>query len=210
MADQTRHEWITIVIPAAGLSTRMGGIDKLTLPVNNSTLLRLATQKALASSAREVVVVIRSSQQDRIRQISDLNVKLVQPKDREIAMSASIITGLQAAHPSTAGILFLLPDMPLIEASDIDLLIGKFHPDRIIRASNAKGDPGHPVLFPRRYFAEIQYITGDNGPRDLIAKYYDLLELVQLDNERALVDLDTPTSWARWLSDHNDGAGEGT
>ena len=100
--------------------------------------------------------------------------------------------------------------MPLIEVSDINILIERFHPGKIIRASNAKGEPGHPVLFPSRFFAEILRTIGDNGPREVIANHKNVLELVKLDDDRAMVDLDTPESWARWLSDHNGGAGEGT
>ena len=210
MDDQTKHKLITIVIPAAGHSSRMGGTDKLTLPVNNSTLLRSTVQKALASLAGEIVVVIRKTQQIRIKETNGLDVKLVHPKSRKNEMSVSVISGLNASHASSAGILILLPDMPLVETSDINLLIDKFHPEKIIRASNAKGEPGHPVLFPRRFFSEIHLTTGDYGPREVIANHKNVLELVKLDNERALVDLDTPESWARWLSDHNGGAGEGT
>lgn len=188
----------------------MGDKDKLTLPVNSSTLLRSTTQKALASLAKEVVVVIKKSQQERIKEVNGLDVKLVHPNSSKNEMSVSIISGLKASNPSSAGLLILLPDMPLIEVSDINILIERFHPAKIIRASSAKGKPGHPVLFPSRFFAEIHKTIGDNGPREVIAKHNNILELVKLDGDRAMVDLDTPESWARWLSDHNGGAGEGT
>ncbi len=188
----------------------MGSTDKLTLPVNNSTLLRSAVQKALASLAREVVVVTKKNQYKRLREIEGLDIKLVHPDTSNDEMSVSLITGMNASHPSSAGILILLPDMPLIEVSDINMLINRYHPERILRASTPEGVPGHPVLFPRKFFSEIQLITGDKGPREVIAKHVNAVDLMELDNQKALMDLDTPESWKRWLSDQYDGAGEGT
>ncbi len=210
MADPTRQNRIAILIPAAGLSSRMQGKDKLSLPFDNKTLLSLAVKKAMASSASEIVVVTRKTQQERIESIADLAIKLVHPETPQNEMSVSIITGLNALHPSIEGVLIVLPDMPLIEVFDINVLIEKFHPNMILRATNQKGEPGHPVLFPRKYFSEIKLIKGDNGPREVIDRHKNSLKPVPLSHNKAMMDVDTPDSWNRWLSDYNAGAGEGT
>lgn len=211
MNNQANHNRITIVIPAAGLSTRMAGKDKLTMPVGNSNLLRLTTEKALSSMANEVIVVTGRTQHDRIRTIAGLGIKLVHPDSEINQMSVSIITGLNAVNHSSEGILILLPDMPLIETTDINKLIENFHHEKIIRATNEHEEPGHPVLFPKSLFPAIMATKGDNGPRQVIAMNADLLKLVKLDNEKAMVDVDTPESWDQWISEYNKtGAGEGT
>ena len=211
MNNRANHNRITIVIPAAGLSTRMAGKDKLTMPVGNSNLLRLTTEKALSSMANEVIVVTGRTQHDRIRTIAGLGIKLVHPDSKINQMSVSIITGLNAVNHSSEGILILLPDMPLIETTDINKLIENFHHEKIIRATNEHEEPGHPVLFPKSLFPAIMATKGDNGPRQVIAMNADLLKLVKLDNEKAMVDVDTPESWDQWISEYNKtGAGEGT
>ena len=211
MNNQVNHKRITIVIPAAGLSTRMAGKDKLTMPVGNSNLLRLTAEKALSSMATEVIVVTGRTQHERIRTIDGLGIKLVHPDSKINQMSVSIITGLNAVNHSSEGILILLPDMPLIETTDINKLIENFHHEKIIRATNEHEEPGHPVLFPKSLFPAIMTTEGDNGPREVIAMNEDLLKLVKLDNEKAMVDVDTPESWDQWISEYNKtGAGEGT
>ncbi|MCY3725156.1 MAG: nucleotidyltransferase family protein [Rhodobacteraceae bacterium] len=211
MNKQVKHNWITIIIPAAGLSLRMAGKDKLTMPVGNSNLLKLTTEKALSSMASEVIVVTGKTQHARNRTIDGLGIKLVHPDSRINQMSVSIITGLRAVNHSSEGILILLPDMPLIETADINKLIENFHHEKIIRATNEHKDPGHPVLFPKSLFPAIMATKGDNGPREVIAMNEDLLKLVKFDNEKAMVDVDTPESWGQWVSEYNKtGAGEGT
>jgi len=189
----------------------MAGKDKLTMPVGNSNLLRLITEKALASLASEVIVVTRSTQLARIRTVDGLGIKLVHPDSRINQMSVSITTGLRAADYSSEGVLILLPDMPLIETADINKLIDNFDREKIIRGANEKKVPGHPVLFPKSLFPAIMTTNGDNGPREVIAKNEGLLKLVKLDNEKAMVDVDTPENWDQWITEYDKtGAGEGT
>ena len=174
-------------------------------------MLRLTTEKALSSMASEVIVVTRRNQHARNRIIDGLGIKLVHPDSGINQMSVSIIAGLHAAHHSSKGILILLPDMPLIETADINMLIENFHHEKIIRATNQYKEPGHPVLFPKSLFPAIMTTKGDNGPREVIAMNEDLLKLVKLDNEKAMFDVDTPESWDQWISEYNKtGAGEGT
>lgn len=211
MNNQVKHNFITIIIPAAGLSSRMAGKDKLTMPVGNSNLLRLTTEKALSSRASEVIVVTGRTQHARNRAIDGLGIKLVHPDSRIIQMSVSIIAGLNAVHYSSEGILILLPDMPQIETADINKLIENFHHEKIVRATNERKEPGHPVLFPKSLFPAIMTTKGDYGPREVITMNEDLLKLVKLDNEKSMIDVDTPESWDQWISVYNKtGAGEGT
>jgi molybdenum cofactor cytidylyltransferase len=81
------------------------------------------------------------------------------------------------------------------------------HLDAVIAASRA-GDPaeivvptfdrkrGNPVLWPRRYFAEIAALSGDVGARALIDRHADHLRLVAIDDPAILVDVDTPAALA--------------
>ena len=55
---------------------------------------------------------------------------------------------------------------------------------------------GNPVLFARRFFAEIQAISGDMGARGLIADYPDLVCEVPMPDDAVLTDVDTPEALA--------------
>jgi molybdenum cofactor cytidylyltransferase len=80
----------------------------------------------------------------------------------------------------------------------IDRLIVAFDPldDRAIRLPTWWGRCGNPVLFARRFFAEIQAISGDMGARGLIGDYPDLVCEVPMPDDTVLTDVDTPEALA--------------
>ncbi len=80
----------------------------------------------------------------------------------------------------------------------IDRLIAAFDPleDRAICLLNWWGRRGNPVLFARRFFAEIQAISGDMGARELIGDYPDLVCEVPMPDDAVLTDVDTPEALA--------------
>jgi molybdenum cofactor cytidylyltransferase len=54
------------------------------------------------------------------------------------------------------------------------------------------GKRGNPVLWARRYFAEMAEIAGDVGARHLIGEYADQVAEVPMPDDATLVDIDTP------------------
>jgi len=80
----------------------------------------------------------------------------------------------------------------------IDRLIAAFDPleDRAICLPTWWDRRGNPVLFARRFFAEIQAISGDMGARELIGDYPDLVCEVPMPDDAVLTDVDTPEALA--------------
>ena len=69
---------------------------------------------------------------------------------------------------------------------------------------------GNPVLWPRRYFAEIAPLTGDVGARALIERYADHVLFLPIDDPAILVDVDTPAALAALRGEPaGDGSGGG-
>ena len=58
------------------------------------------------------------------------------------------------------------------------------------------GKRGNPVLWARRYFAEIEAIAGDVGARHLIGEHEDAVCEVAVEDDAALNDIDTPAELA--------------
>jgi len=198
-------ERISIIIPAAGKSSRMGDSDKLLLSLDGNTLLKLAVLKAVNSTAKEVIVVLRQDQLFRLKEIEDFPVKIVYSTHQLNLMSNSIQAGLDRVEPSALGVLIFLPDMPLITTSDLNTLIDCFHEEHIVQACNHNQQPGHPVLFPRQILSNSFKISGDEGLRTLLQANASSVYFVPLEGNRALVDVDTPDDWKKLT-----GAGEGT
>jgi molybdenum cofactor cytidylyltransferase len=97
-----------------------------------------------------------------------------------------------------AGALVLLADMPFVTSAMLDRLIAAFEAERPhpIVVPTHGGKRGNPVLWPRRYFAELQRIEGDTGARHLIGAHADEIVEVEI-GEAVALDLDTPEALAK-------------
>ena len=54
-----------------------------------------------------------------------------------------------------------------------------------------------PVLWSRRFFHELATLEGDVGARHLIARYPEAVAEVPVNDNAALVDVDTPDALTR-------------
>jgi molybdenum cofactor cytidylyltransferase len=84
----------------------------------------------------------------------------------------------------------LLADMPAITAAAVDKLIAAFNPDRIVVATS-EGRRGNPVLWPRRFFADLLAVSADTGGRRIIEANREAVIEVEIGTPAAL-DIDTP------------------
>ena len=190
---------LTILVPAAGASSRMRGRDKLMERVGSETALS-RTVRLARSIAPHVVVTIPDGgpfAAPRAAVLRGTGAEVIPIPDYHDGMSASIRAGAQAAAMSE-GLMILLPDMPEITGEDIARVVGAFarDPSHAARGTGADGTPGHPVILPRRLFADLTVLTGDHGARKLLEGRP--VQLVPLPDRHALTDLDTPEDWDNW------------
>lgn len=190
---------IPVLIPAAGASRRMGGHDKLLEEVDGEAILRRTARIASAQSARVLVSLPDGGRRapGRRAALAGLAVTILPIKDAHEGMAASLRAGVAAAG-TAEGLMIVLPDMPDITGDDIANLFKAFDVDmtRAVRAVTAAGVPGHPVILPRRLFAELSVLTGDQGARRVLAG--ENPGLCPLPGRHAVTDLDTPEDWANW------------
>ena len=92
--------------------------------------------------------------------------------------------------------LVALADMPRIKAAQIDRLIAAFNPTegRAICVPTVRGKRGNPVLFATRFVPEMRQVSGDVGARHLIGAHADEVVEIEMDDDAALLDIDTPGS----------------
>ena len=84
--------------------------------------------------------------------------------------------------------------MPQVDAGLIDRLIGTLDPDKgaLIVVPTIDGKRGNPVVWSRRFFAELMAVEGDVGARYLIGRYPEAVADVPLSGTAVLTDVDTP------------------
>ncbi|MGR3615841.1 MAG: nucleotidyltransferase family protein [Paracoccaceae bacterium] len=196
MTNEITRDRVAILLLAAGSSSRMRGRDKLLEDVDGQPLLTRMVSRAMETGMPVFVTVPRASH-PRANAAHGANVLAVQ--DAESGMAASIRAGIAKMPPNVQAVMIVPSDMPDLETSDFIILFKAMGGSTgIIRASDSQGIPGHPVLFPRRYFAELQALTGDNGGREVLRRHADHVITVPLSGTRALTDLDTPEAWEQW------------
>jgi molybdenum cofactor cytidylyltransferase len=191
-ADESRT--VAAVILAAGRSTRMGGPNKLLAELGGKTLVRIVTEQALASKA-SVVIVVTGHQADQVEKaLHGLKVKFVRNPDFAAGLASSVKAGIAAVPAAADGAVVCLGDMPLIDARLIDRLIEAFAPERgnLIAVPVSDGRRGNPVLWSRRFFAELKTLDGDIGARHLIARHGEAVAEVTVEGHGAFLDIDTP------------------
>ena len=184
----------TILLLAAGASSRMRGADKLLEEVGDQPLLRVMA--ARCAKAGRLRVVLPEGNADRAEALDGLEAEIVTvPAGGD--MSASLRAGVAGL---TGPVLVVLADMPEVTAHDMHLMLALSAqaPGAILRAADRNGTPGNPVLFPAPLLPDLQRIKGDKGARDLLRRHAAKVHLIPLPEAHALTDLDTPEDWAAW------------
>ena len=191
-ADDNRH--VSAVVLAAGRSTRMGGPNKLLAELDGRKLVRIVTEQALASKAKDVIVVTGHQAELVEKALAGLQVKFVRNPDFAHGLASSVKAGVSAVPKQADGAVICLGDMPMISAGLIDRLVDAFAPDRgnLIAVPVSDGRRGNPVLWSRRFFNELMMLDGDVGARHLIAKHNEVVAEVPVEGDGAFLDIDTP------------------
>jgi CTP:molybdopterin cytidylyltransferase MocA/xanthine/CO dehydrogenase XdhC/CoxF family maturation factor len=187
------------IILAAGMSSRMGQ-NKLTLPLEGKPLVRHAVQAALAGKLSPVIVVTGHDAQPLKDALADLPVQFAHNEAFAKGLSTSLRTGIAMVPPGCEGAMVLLGDMPAISPELITRLAAAFDPaqSRTICVATARGERGHPVIWGRRLFSDIEQLQGDAGARSLMALHADQVCEVEAGDGTPLVDIDTPEALAAY------------
>ena len=189
---------VAILILGAGQSRRMLGADKLLELIEGQPLIRRQAQMALATRL-PVWIALPPDRPLRNASLQGLEVGITHVTDASLGMSYSIKAGI-AAIPADMAVIMWLADLPDITTDDLTALAraAQTAPQAIIRATTAAGKPGHPIVFPPAFRAELNALTGDDGAREILKRHIENTVFVALPGNRALTDLDTPDDWAQW------------
>lgn len=188
---------IAAVVLAAGLARRMGS-NKLLAPIDGVAMVARSVDAILASQARPVVVVTGNEPEKLRAALAGRDVTFVHNPDFAEGLSASLKRGVAAVPTDCDGALVCLGDMPRVSPKDLDRLIAAFNPveGRAICVPVRGAKRGNPVLWSRRFFAEIQALAGDVGAKHLIGAYPEAVAEVPTEDDGVLIDIDTPQALA--------------
>ncbi len=189
------------VVLAAGTSSRLAGRLKQLLPLGGRPITQHVIDAALAAGLDDVVVVL-GHKAEEVRAGLELRppARAVVNPDYASGQSSSLRTGLRALGDDIGAALILLGDQPAIRLEAIRTVMRVYERTGgpVVRASYS-GQAGHPVLFDRSVWAELEKLEGDRGARDLLAGDRDWVVDADLSGEPPS-DLDSWDDYQRILS----------
>ena len=194
---------IGAIILAAGTSSRMGR-NKLLVEIDGEPLVRRVAAAVCASRASPVVVVAGGEAASIRAALTGIPVSIVSNPDYREGLSTSLRTGVREMPNDCDGAVVVLGDMPGVSGTLVDRMIDTFDPDENceICVATSGGKRGNPVLWGRRFFANLLGIAGDVGAKHLIAENEEIVCEVEAPDDGPLTDIDTPEALAAWLARH--------
>ncbi len=178
---------VSILLLAAGSSSRLGRPKQL-LPYRNTTLLRHLAAQAIASAASEVIIVLGSDSENMRRELKGLPLKIVENKDWEKGIGSSIRAGVREA--GTAGaVLIMLCDQPLVTTSLLNSMIAAFSGNNSLIACSYSSTVGVPALFGKEFFSELTQLKGDAGAKGVLLRHREKIH--QISFPAGSIDVDT-------------------
>lgn len=190
---------ISAVIPAAGLSMRMGAFKPMLPFAEGSTLLRGTVETLLEAGVEDLVVVTGREAERLSAHLADLPVRCVY-NDRyaETDMMASARLGIGALRPGWELLSLSPADVPLTDAAFLRELFEACRPPEVqLLKPCCSGRGGHPLLLrpgAARYLLEY---SGDDGLRGAVRAFPGGAACYETQRADVLFDLNTPQDyWA--------------
>ena len=189
-------ENIGIILLAAGSSSRMGQSKQL-LELNGKPLLRNTANVALASDIKKIIVVLGAFEKEHRKLVQDLPVNIVYNSRWEKGMGSSLKAGLNyllRGDPKLSGVVILVCDQPLLQASHIKNLIAlHVKTKKPIVASQYAKTLGVPAFFEKKYFSELLNLDDTHGAKKVIQQHPE--DLSSMNFPEGEIDLDTPEDY---------------
>ncbi len=191
--DLPKHNRITAVVLAAGLSKRMGDQNKLLILIDNEPMIRRTVGMLCQCGLQEVVVVL-GYEHEKVRQVLEgLNVRYVFNADYEQGQVTSVQCGLDAVTESSEGAMICLADQPALGEPDIANLIEGFYQltDKDIVIPLYQSQRGNPIIISTAARQRVLNNGENMGCRCYIDSHPESVQWMEVDSPAFITDLDT-------------------
>ncbi|WP_413205427.1 NTP transferase domain-containing protein [Rhodospirillum sp. A1_3_36] len=194
---------VGVVLLAAGLSSRMGGANKLLLDWREKPLVAHVADAALAFGPVAAIAVVGHRGPEVRAALEGRALTFVENPNPARGLSSSLKLGLSTLPGGLDAVAVCLGDMPGISPRILKRLVAAFDPGegRSICLPTFGGARGNPALFDARFIPEILEVEGDRGARPVIQAHGAEVVEVPVDalaeGAGVLMDVDTPEAAAK-------------
>ncbi len=188
------------IIPAAGLSRRMGR-PKLLMPWGQGCVIDHVLQAWCESDVSKVLITVRADDELLLEQCRGHDVEVVILDPAPLDMKASVQGALEfvGEHecPCDEDVWMLAPaDMPRLSTRLINHVLHAHEPaSPAIVAPEAGSRKGHPVLFPWKLAGRVHQLAVSEGIRELWNQHAG--RTIAWEDGISLDDIDTPDDYNR-------------
>ena len=187
------------VVLAGGRSRRMGAPKGL-LTVEGTTFLERAVRVLAEGGCNPVVAVVPSGEtgESLLPLAARAGARGIVNPDPEGEQIDSLRCGLHALDRDVPGAAVLPVDHPRVQADTVAALLAAFYDSSapIVRPVR-QGRPGHPVLFARGVWEELEAPDLESGARDVVHRHHAEIHEVPVDDPGIAIDLNTREEYAR-------------
>lgn len=188
-----RSQVVAGLVLAAGFSRRFGG-DKRCARLGSGQTLLGASLALPCAQLEEVWVVLRPEDDSAALGVpAQVQVQVVRSESAEQGMGHSLASGMRVVgqRARADAVAVFLGDMPWISADSLGYLLALTSPEHIV-VPTFQGQPGHPVIFGRRFWPALQRLSGDTGAKAVLQAHAQAVRRLQLNDPGILRDIDTP------------------
>lgn len=175
------RKFISGMILGAGASQRFGEPKQL-LPYAGTTLLGWVVSQAQQALELDEVVVVLGRSADEIRARVDFgDAKVVENPVFTEGCASSYRAGIAAIDSRSEAIMIILGDQPGITPEIVNTLAGEWRESNApIALCSYEGRKGHPMIFARSLFEQLEVLHGDKAAWKLVDAHAALVHVVQL------------------------------
>jgi molybdenum cofactor cytidylyltransferase len=196
---------IAAIVPAAGLSRRMGRPKPL-LDIGGMPLVARVVCALRDGGADRVIVIappVERGESAAIAREAEAHGAEVVVLDHESAdMRGSIESGMNRIEvwDAVEAILLTPADVPGIDAALVARVIGAGRKECAIARPRAAAKTGHPIYLPRDVAREIRGLPQGVGVNVLVEGTGRRVVEVEVEDGDSLRDVDTPEDYRLWTT----------
>ena len=194
---------IPAIVLAAGQSTRMGRSKALLPLAPGETFLTQIVSTLRAAGVDDVVVVVGHEAETIIAAIerSGANARVVVNPEYAAGQLTSLLAGLRVVdRPGVAAALVTLVDVPRVAPATVRAVVERYRRTRAPIVRPVSGERhGHPVLIDRSLFDQLRAADPSRGAKAIIRAHASADGDVEVIDEGAFVDVDTPADYEALL-----------
>lgn len=195
---------IPAIVLAAGRSSRMGRL-KANLPLGSDETFLTHIVRTLGEAGIDDVIIVVGHEMDAVLgrfAASGLSARFVENADYESGQFSSLLAGLRVVdRPGVVATLVTLVDVPFVSTATVRAVLERYHQTHapIVRPTRG-GRHGHPLLVDRSLFDQLRHADPTEGAKPVVRAHVTPDGEVEVDDEGAFGDIDTPEEYERALS----------